>query len=373
MKISVTKSLAGCLLLSLFTQTSVAAGIAEYATVKSSYVGSFTSLGGSVIPHREVNLVAKMPGDIVFIAGEEGDEFRKGDDLARQDIDALLAKRDQASAQIASAEAGVRNAQMQVYNEKINPNSQSNAMLAGVPSIMGMFSDPMRSMTGEGNSSFQKRTNLFAMNTQLETAKNSHSQALAGLRELDENISNATIVAPFDGVILKKMVEVGQPAQPGVPMFLYGDAKKLQIRAEVPSRLAKLLKKGMKLNAKLDQSNDFTVITVSRIFPMADIMGHTITVKFKLPENTIASPGMYVEIMIPESTDNSVKTLTIPASAIIIRGSLPTVYVQKNGRLEMRFIRVGEIADNGWSSVLSGVYPGEMVLKNPTSATTTKK
>ncbi|SMN16882.1 efflux transporter, RND family, MFP subunit [uncultured Candidatus Thioglobus sp.] len=373
MKISVTKSLAGCVLLSLFTQTSIAASIAQYVAVKSSYVGSFTSLGGTVIPHREVNLVAKMPGDIVFIAGEEGDKFKKGNDLARQDIDALLAKRDQASAQIASAEAGVRNAQMQLYNERVNPNSQSNAMLAGMPSIIGMFSDPMRSMTGEGDSSFQKRTNIFAMNTQLETAKNTHTQALAGLRELDENISNATIIAPFDGVILRKMVEVGQLTQPGVPMFLYGDTKKLQIRAEVPSRLARTLKKGMKLNARLDQSNDFTVITVSRIFPMADVMGHTITVKFKLPESAPASPGMYVEIMIPESTNNSIKTLTIPASAIIVRGSLPTVYVQKNGLLKMRFVRVGDVADNGWSSILSGVYPGEMVLRNPTSAITIRK
>ncbi|TEU26423.1 MAG: efflux RND transporter periplasmic adaptor subunit, partial [Gammaproteobacteria bacterium] len=277
------------------------------------------------------------------------------------------------SAQISSAEAGVRNAQMQVYNEKINPNSQSNAMLAGVPSIMGMFSDPMRSMTGEGNSSIQKQTNLFAMNTQLKTAKNARNQALAALRELDKNISNTIITAPFDGVILKKMVDVGQPAQPGVPMFLYGDTKKLQIRAEVPSRLARLLKKGMKLNAKLDQDNNLTVVTVSRIFPMADVMGHTTTVKFKLPDDTVASPGMYVEIMIPGSTDNSVKTLTIPTSAIIVRGSLPTVYVQKNGQLEMRLVRVGEIADNGWSSILSGVYPGEMVLKNPTSSTIIKK
>ena len=236
MKISFTKSLVGCTLLFSLTQASIAASTAEFVAAKSSYIGSFTSLGGSVIPHREVNLMAKMPGDIMFIAGEEGDAFNRGDDLSRQDIDALMAKREQASAQVSSAEAGVRNAQMQVYNEIKNPNAQSNAMLAGVPSIMDMFSGPMRGMTGEGNSNFQKRTNLFAMNTQLETAKNSHIQALAGLKELDENINNATIKAPFDGVILRKMIEIGQPAQPGTPMFLYGDTKKLQIRAEVPSR-----------------------------------------------------------------------------------------------------------------------------------------
>ena len=129
----------------------------------------------------------------------------------------------------------------------------------------------------------------------------------------------------------------------------------------------------MKLNAKLDQSSHFTSVEVSRIFPMANVMGHTITVKFKLPENTTASPGMYVEIIIPETSNKAIKTLTIPTSAVIVRGSLPTVYVQKNGKLEMRFVRIGDMADNGWSSVLSGIYPGEMVLVNPTSATTIRK
>ncbi len=374
MKISFTKSIVTCALLFSITQVSSAeVSSQEFVAAKTSKIGSFTSLGGTVIPHREVNLVAKMPGDIIFLAGEEGDSFKRGNKLARQDIDALIAKRDQAEAQLASADAGVRNAQMQVYNEMENPNSQSNAMLAGMPSMVSMFSDPMRSMSGEGNANTQKRTNLYAMNVQLETARNAHTQALAGIRELDENIENATTFAPFDGVILRKMVEVGQPAQPGVPIFLYGDTKNLQIRAEVPARLARTLKRGMKLNARLDQSSKNTQIVVSRVFPMADVMGHTITVKFALPENTIAAPGMYVEVIIPDVNKNSIELVTIPSSAVILRGSLPTVYVNNNGQLEMRFVRVGDMADNGWVSVLSGIYSGEMVLKNPSLSTSIRK
>ncbi len=367
MKISLTKHIGFFALLISISQVSFSA---EFVAAKTSRIGSFTSLGGTVIPHLEVNLVAKMPGDIIFIAGEEGDSFKQGAQLARQDIAAMMAKREQAEAQVASASAGIRNAQMQLYNERQNPNSQSNAMLAGMPSMISMFSDPMRSMSGEGDSTVQRRTNLLAMEVQVETAKNAHLQALAGLRELDENISNATIVAPFNGVILRKMVEVGQPAQPGVPMFLYGDTSQLQIRAEVPARLVKGLTKGMTLKARLDQSEKTTPISIVRIFPMADAMGHTITVKFALPKNTPASPGMYVEVMIPELSQNSIELVTIPSSAITLRGSLPTIYVQKDGQLETRLIRIGDKSDNGWTSVLSGVYPGEMVLKNPSSAAT---
>jgi len=370
MKISLTKPITAGILLLWISQVAIAS---EFVAAKTSRIGSFTSLGGTVIPHREVNLVAKMPGDIIFIAGEEGDAFKQGEQLARQDIAAMMAKREQAKAQIDSASAGIRNAQMQLYNERKNPNSQSNAMLAGMPSMVSMFSDPMRSITGEGNSSVQRQTNLYAMEIQLETAKNAHLQALAGLRELDENISNATIIAPFDGVILRKMVEIGQPAQPGVPMFLFGDTNQLQIRAEVPARLVKGLSKGMTLKARLDQNEKTMPIDVVRIFPMADTMGHTITVKFKLPKNTQASPGMYVEVMIPELSKNSIELVTVPSTAIILRGSLPTVYVQKDGQLEMRFVRVGDTADNGWSSILSGIYSGEMVLVDPSASTMIRK
>ncbi len=346
----------------------------EFVAAKSSRVGAMISLGGTVIPHREVNLVAKMPGDVLFIAGEEGDSFKKGERLASQDIDAMLAKRAQAEAQLASAEAGIRNAQMQLRNEVENPNSQPNVMMGGLPSMMTMFSNPMRNLSGRGDSAIQRQTNLYGMNVQVETAQNAYDQALAAIRELDENIEQATIIAPFDGVILRKMVEVGQPAQPGVPLFLFGDTSKLQLRAEVPARLVEGLHKGMQLSARLDQSGAIVPITVSRIFPMADMMGHTVTVKFNIAAGAPAAPGMYTEIMIPDPTAGATNLVTVPHSAIVWRGSLPAIFVRREeGSLEMRLVRIGDIADNGWQSVLSGVRVGDIVLVNPSSTTTSNR
>jgi multidrug efflux pump subunit AcrA (membrane-fusion protein) len=346
----------------------------EFITAQSSRVGATVSLGGTIIPHREVNLVAKMPGDVLFIAGEEGDQFKQGDRLASQDIDAMMAKRAQAEAQLASADAGIRNAHMQLRNEIDNPNSQPNAMMGGLPSMMTMFSNPMRNMSGRGDSDTQRQTNLYGMNVQVETATNAYNQALAAIRELDENIEQSTIIAPFDGVILRKMVEVGQPAQPGVPLFLFGDTSALQIRADVPARLVRGLYKGMQLSARLDHNDQLTPITVARIFPMADMMGHTVTVKFDLPNDAPASPGMYTEVIIPDPGSDYNELVTVPRSAIVWRGSLPALFVQReNGSLEMRLVRIGDSADNGWSSVLSGVQAGERVLANPSSTTTSNR
>ncbi len=346
----------------------------EFVAAKSSRVGATVSLGGTVIPHREVNLVAKMPGDVLFLAGEEGDRFSKGEKLVAQDIDAMLAKRAQAEAQLASAYAGIGNAQVQLRNEIENPNSQPNAMMGGLPSMMTMFSNPMRNMSGRGDSDTQRHTNIYGMNVQVETANNAYNQALAAIRELDENIDNATILAPFDGVILRKMVEVGQPAQPGVPLFLFGDTSKLQIRAEVPARLVRGLHKGMELQARLDHSDQLTSVTVARIFPMADMMGHTVTVKFDIPAEADASPGMYTEVIIPDPGSVGNELVTVPSSAVVWRGSLPALFVQReDGSLEMRLVRIGDLAANGWASVLSGVKAGERVMVSPSSTTTSTR
>ncbi len=368
------RAITSILLLSASTVAVANGEAAEFVAAKSSRVGAIISLGGTIIPHREVNLVAKMPGDVLFIAGEEGDSFNKGDRLASQDVDAMMAKRAQAEAQLASADAGIRNAQMQLRNEIENPNSQPNAMMGGIPSMMTMFSNPMRNMSGRGDSGIQRQTNVYGMNVQVETAENAYNQALAAIRELDENIEQATIIAPFNGVILRKMVEVGQPAQPGVPLFLFGDTSRLQIRAEVPARLVRGLHKGMMLSARMDQSGDIVPITVARIFPMADMVGHTVTVKFNIPGGAPAAPGMYTEVMIPDPSTNSEELVTIPPSAVVWRGSLPAIFIRKDDNImEMRLVRIGELADNGWRSVLSGVRAGDVVMVNPSSSTTSTR
>ena len=72
------------------------------------------------------------------------------------------------------------------------------------------------------------------------------------LMTIDTKIRDAKSVAPFDGVITKKLVEVGDPVQPGQPLLKFADMSKLQIKVEVPARLMPGVKKGMVFPARLD-------------------------------------------------------------------------------------------------------------------------
>ena len=189
----------------------------------------------------------------------------------------LLAKREQAMSQLASAEAAHRNAVVQYKHELRNPNAQANSMLGGAPGMFSIFSDPARSMMGQGSPGLERGSNLYAQGIQVETARNSVDQARAALRELDEALQNAISYAPFDGVIVKKMVEQGDIVQPGMPLVSFADVTRLQVRVDVPTRLLKAIKAGGQIRAHLDGDSSPVPVVVDRIFPMADPGGHTTT------------------------------------------------------------------------------------------------
>lgn len=342
----------------------------EIITVESSSVGSNIVLGGAVMPLKTVNLSAQMPGDVEYIAGQEGDSFKRGDILITLDTAALLAKRRQAETQLSSAEAGYHNARVQYQREMVAPNSQANSMMGGAPSMFSMFSDPFRDFTGEGDSGFERHSSLYQYNVGIQTAANQVEQARAAIRELDENLKNATSYAPFDGVILKKMVEKGDIVQPGMPLVSFADITKLEIRVEVPTSLLVMLREGAKLQARLDGADTTIPVTVSRIYPSADAAGHTTTVKFTIDDSSKARSGMYAEVMIPDPSKTGIANPVVPETAVLWRGSLPAVYkLDEAGVLKLRLIRIGERTGNGKVVVISGIRVGDKILAKPGAGT----
>ncbi|WP_198263275.1 efflux RND transporter periplasmic adaptor subunit [sulfur-oxidizing endosymbiont of Gigantopelta aegis] len=339
---------------------------AEIYTVSSNSLAAIVRLGGSVVPEKIVNFTAQMPGDVNFVAGSEGDAFKNGAILVSLNMKSLIAKRQQAMSQLASAEAAYRNAQVQYNLERVNPNSQGNQLLGGAPDLFSTFSDPMRSMMGQGNQRVERNSSLYARSVGIETASNSVQQAQAAIRELDESLKNTISYAPFDGVIVNKMVVEGDIVQPGMPLINFADITRLQIRVDVPSRLLKVIKVGSKAQAQLDGETNLVPVVVERIFPMADSGGHTTTVKFALPAGIEAHSGMYAEIILADPGSKHSALPAIPKSAIVWRGSLPAVFqVRENGSLKLRLIRVDEMPLNGMVSVISGIKAGDRIVTQP--------
>ena len=354
--------------LTLLTGWSAQVQADNVITVGVAPHGGYVILGGSVIPLKEVTLAAQMPGRVVNIAGEEGDEFTAGTVLVKINDDDLLAKKAAIEAQIIAAQNAMQNAQVQYNRELWNPRVYNPRPMAGMgmPSMFDDFfdNDVIPGDSG-GNKSIERHADLVTQGTQVSSARSRITEAESGLREINAKLRDTKAIAPFDGVIMKKMVEIGDTVQPGQPLIVYSYSKYLRIKVEVPARLMPGLTKGMVVPARLDVGNTQINARVAQIAPIADNKQHTVTVKFDLPEGVPGGAGMYAEVMIPDVNSPSRALPVIPKSAINQRGSLPSVKVlDENNVPKMRLIRTGIEIGNDRIVVLSGLEPGERILTN---------
>ena len=193
-------------------------------TVPSIPVGGTVSLGGTVVPYKEATLSAQLPGRVATIAGEEGDSFEKGTVLLTITDDELLAQRRAAFANLANAEASLRNAGVQYSRQWVSPyGGQQNQMMGGMDSLMRNFTNPMNSFFGSGAPRYERGADLYSYSVRVEQARNQLVTARSKIEEIDTKLRDTKSVAPFDGVITKKLVEVGDPVQPGMPMLMFAD------------------------------------------------------------------------------------------------------------------------------------------------------
>ena len=360
--------LASSLLLSTPWTEGHAANNAGTITVESSTIGATTTLGGTVVPFKEVAFSAQMPGRIVYISGMEGDWFKKGAVLVALDNDDLLAQRRSARAALSQAEANWRNARVQ-YTRQVYSGSNMGSDNTGMamPRMFDrMVTMPFSDMMGTDNPELARRAQIYAQGTAIDQARYSLTQAQAKIQELDAKLRDTRSIAPFSGVIIAKHVEKGDTVQPGMPLLSFADTRHLQIKVDIPARLMPGIQKDMVIPAKLDVGNTRIDTRVAQIYPMADPQRHTVTVKLDLPKDAPGGPGMYAEVMVPDTT-TPVKSLpTIRKSAVIWRGSLPAVLVDTGrGEPELRMIRLGGFVDDVTVSILSGLRAGERVLANP--------
>jgi multidrug efflux pump subunit AcrA (membrane-fusion protein) len=333
-------------------------------TVPSIPVGGSVSLGGTVVPFKEVTFSAQIPGRIETIAGEEGDSFEEGAELIAINDDDLLAQRRAAWANLANAEAALRNAGVQYSREWISPyGGEQNDMMGGMGSMMRNFSNPMQSFMGSGSPGYERHADLYQYSTRLDQARNQLVTASSRIEEIDAKLRDAKSVAPFNGVITRKLVEVGDPVQPGQPMLEYADTTRLQIRVEVPARLMPGVKKGMIVPARLDVGDVDIQARVEQIFPIADPDRHTVTVKLDLPQGVPGGPGMYAEVMINDINAKVRDLPVVPTHALVWRGSLPGVYVlNESNQRELRLVRTGDQVGADGIAILSGLRAGERIV-----------
>lgn len=328
---------------------------------------STIKIGGTVLPYQEVTLAAQLPGRVTKILGREGDIFAKDQVLLQLDDTNLLAQRNEAMAALNSAQAAANNARIQYSREYYDPQSERAAGMPGM-AVPGMFDQvfgkSMASAMDMDNPNVQRRADLSSQGSRLTQAQSSVAQAEAKISQIDSMIRDSRSIAPFAGTISKKLVEIGDTVQPGQPMLVFSDLSQLQVKANVPIRLGHKLKAGQSMMAKLDIGDQLVPVKVAQVFPVADHKRHTITVKFDLPAGVSATPGMYADVLLPDSSQTaSTGSLMIPRSALLWRGSMPGVkVVNDDGQASLKLLRIKYGSSGDMVEVYAGLKQGDRIL-----------
>lgn len=362
-------SVSGLLFAWLATCSFPALHAAEIIAVEASGSQSASVLGSTVVPYKEVTLSAQFPGVIKYVAGPVGTNLQQNAVVFQVDDSELMAKRNAVVAQITMAQAGIQNAQSQYYRELTSPRSKDIGAMPGF-GMPAMF-DKMavrpfaESFMGSYDSDTIRQADLSNAMAGYTQAQAQYQQAMSQLQEIDSSLRDASAYAPFEGIIMEKMVEVGDTVQPGQPLIKFGYVKYKRLQADVPSGLVSNLSKDMVVPARIDGSMN-TSVRVAEIYPVADASRHTVTVKFDMPMEVAAAPGMYAEIHIPEKKQGAAQVITVPSTALLKGSSLPGVLVVKpDNTSELRMVRLGSDQGNGKVEVVSGLNAGDRVINNP--------
>jgi RND family efflux transporter MFP subunit len=180
-----------------------------------------------------------------------------------------------------------------------------------------------------------------------------------------EKIADYTIVAPMNGIVLRRDGEIGEIAEAGQILFRVGVPKPLQVVAEVNEEDIPRVALGQTVLFRTDAFPDRALEgKVNEITPMGDVAAKTFRVKIALPDDTPLKPGMSVEANI--ITREKPNALLVPADAL----QASAVFVVEGARARKRAVTVG-IRGTRTIEILSGLADGEQVV-SPAGGTLTE-
>ncbi|MBV9346954.1 MAG: efflux RND transporter periplasmic adaptor subunit [Pseudolabrys sp.] len=179
------------------------------------------------------------------------------------------------------------------------------------------------------------------------------SQVTAQIQVQLQRIDDYTIVAPMDGVVLRRDGEIGEIAESGQVLYRVGVPRPLQVVAEVNEEDIPRVAVAQVVLFRTDAFPDRRLEgAVREITPMGDVVAKTYRVKIALPDDTPLKPGMSVEANIV--TREKAGALLIPADAV----QNNVVFVIDGNRLRRRAVQLG-IKGTRNVEVISGLEEGE--------------
>ncbi|HUX27943.1 MAG TPA: efflux RND transporter periplasmic adaptor subunit [Terracidiphilus sp.] len=340
---------------------------------------------GKIQPITKVEVKSKASGIVEKLYADINDKVRKGQQLAQLDQQEIRAQVDAQRAQLAAAEANVSTYQANIEQDKVN---------AAAPDL------PMYKTTLDRNIQMQKdgvvsqqaldnanRDYLAALNKRdsakaqigVDTAKLKQAraqvvQSQASLKQLEEQLAYTTIVAPMDGVILSRDVEIGDAVSSilvlgstATLVMTEGDTTEVYVQGKVDEADIAHVYMGQPARIKVESfRNRLFHGKVTKIAPMGVEKDNVTTFEVRV---SINNPGGELKANMTANAeillDEHKGVLTVPENAIMYDNQKNTTVAvpdksRKDGTRKVP-VQVG-LSNGSVTELVSGLKEGDQVV-----------
>lgn len=312
--------------------------------VTEEQVSETISIFGELVAERQSRVAARIAGVADNVSVEVGDSVSAGDVLATIDGDLLSIELARSEADLAVAEAAANTARLQVET------AETAYFRAERLQERSIISD----------ATYEERLNA------LSVAKGRHAEAEArvnvskmALRRARYDLDNATVRAPFDGIVIEVGTEVGQFVGLGTEVARLIDTGDIRVEANVPARFIEALQPGQTVYGRTG-SGGAVVLELRAALPTEFSSTRTRPVVFDVvSKEGIPAAGQSVTLDLPVSAARSVAA--VPKDALIQSRGGWQVFIAKDGIAEPRSVEIG-IALGDRYEVVSGLEAGEVVV-----------
>lgn len=328
---------------------------------------------GTLAAYDQATVSAKVPGRLGTISVDLGSVVRQGQTVAQIEKQDYQLRLQQAEAALAQARARVglppSGTDDRIELEKTGTVRQAQALL-----------DDSKLKLDRAQNLFQRgvlaRAQLDAADADYKVALSRYQDAVEEIRnrqalvvqrrsELEiarQQLTDSSIVAPFDGIVQEKRASIGEYLAAGAPVINVVRMDPLRLRAEVPERESRNVHNGQEVRVSLENDPNVYSGKIARISPTITAQNRVLIVEAEVHNNGQLRPGSFARAQIV-SADNS-SALAVPPSALVTFAGIDKVIVVQDGKALEKPITIGRRTAE-WAEVLSGLQAGDFVIINP--------
>ena len=305
-------------------------------------------LPGNIVGWYEAPIYARVTGYVKMWHKDYGDRVKKGDILAEISTPDLDAEYRQAMADLKSERARYK--------------------LAEVTAQRWVALRPTHAVSEQSITVQEQNMKAQAAVVLAAEQKVQNIEAFIGFKK---------IVAPFDGVVIQRNINVGdlvsKEGNLSTPnaktnLFTVAVVDKLRLFVNMPEQFGPFLQQGLTADVTVPQLPNrhfnFEFLTVARGF---DISTRTTTTVFTIDNKDRALwPGSYAQVHLTAPVDR--QAFTIPSTALVFQEhGTQVALVTEDGRVNLKKITVSKLMDQ-IVEVASGLSANDRVINNPNAA-----